>query len=185
MCLTTQGVFNFTNFAQFSVSNCITDAALARIPDDLQDDLIELINRFAQRISGLVNRKNLVKRQQDESRKQLVHWGLWDRADRRENPASASTFLRRFNYATRAFKYHCGKVANGTGFKSKFVVKVFKNNPHAQSELQQLCLKRFVSEQNLLTKQLNVEYEYTSRIFFNGWLRGWNRRDYVTINKTV
>ena len=120
-----------------------------------------------------------------ECRSCLKVWGLWNSGHYTGDASSQTSIDRRIRNIQDYIFHNDMSLTHLYNLTSYYTYKAWKKDPQLRERLGYEYYKIFIRDQNLLTKQLDNDYDYASKIFFNGVIRGWTTRDYEAFNKAV
>ena len=149
----------------------------------MRGDIVKLIEAFVRKIAN--ERKNTNQQKQNANKYRFVvkKFGLLEHGNKRGNAESTSTDQRRLKNINDFVNYHDSTTNSAIG--DVYALKNIKTNSVAINIIKDEALDDFIKKNQCAVDELNSNIEYQSRIFFQGFLRGWTKRDFEHFNKTV
>lgn len=157
----------------------------ASMPEQLYEQFKEIIETLCKRVVSEYRSHEYFEKRCNELLNCLKSWNLWQ--DKRMTGAAQSetTIYRRLCNISDYIYYNDMSITHLHDLVTHWTVQECKRNPSVMNDLRPIFEKIFVQDQNVLTEQLNDDYEYNARIFFKGMIQGWTQRDFAEISKIV
>ena len=168
-----------------NISKFIKPDALTLIPLPLRGDIVRLIQSFVRKIANERKSLNYYKKKSNAYHELLNEYGLLGHGNIKNEASSESTKYRRLKNIDKFIKYHDQTVSDVIDLASAYVLRGIKRNETSHDIIRDEITKQCIRNQNTVVKQLNNDRDYQARIFFQGFIQGWSKKDYREFNKVV
>ena len=169
----------------YNIGKFIKSGALALIPVGLREDIVKLIQVPVKKIASERRKVNYYRNRANAFHQYLQEYGLLVHGNKTNEAISDSTKYRRLKQIDKFVIHHDQTVNDVIDLASTFALKSIHTNLTANSILRNEMMKQFIRDQNTITKQLNNDHDYQTRIFFAGFIQGWSKRDMDKFNQVV